>query len=95
MVYHIASYAGLNESVANSQILTAMPRKWQIISKSEARRKKLLMLQKWKYLKHERNCSKAKKKKEEKQRNSLAIRTPSVQRKLKQSWKALLMLTVQ
>jgi hypothetical protein len=27
MVYHIASYAGLNESVANSQILTAMPRK--------------------------------------------------------------------
>lgn len=48
MVYHTASDAGLNQSVATSQILTAMLRKWQMNSKWEATRTKLLMLQWWK-----------------------------------------------
>ena len=60
MVYHVASYAGLNKSVASSQILTAKLRKLQIHSKWETTRTKLWMLQWWKYLKPREELLKSK-----------------------------------
>ena len=64
MIYHIASYPGLKESVATSQIFTVIIRTWKIHSKWEATKTNLLMLQWWKYLKNqERNWLKIKPKK--------------------------------